>query len=89
MISTNVDQCRIWLLSITFRFSDLREALGYATDGGYRLYEADCRIALAWAHRAAHEPAAARQEAVRAQTIAQETSYYWGQPFAAALLDTL
>jgi tetratricopeptide (TPR) repeat protein len=33
-------------------FSDLNEALGYALDVGYRIYEADIRIALAWAHRA-------------------------------------
>jgi tetratricopeptide (TPR) repeat protein len=34
-------------------FSDLSEALSYATDGGYRIYEADARVALAWAHLAA------------------------------------
>jgi hypothetical protein len=33
-------------------FSDLNEALGYAVDGGYRRYEADVRIGLAWAHLA-------------------------------------
>ena len=31
---------------------DLNEALDYATAGGYRIYEADIRIALAWMHRA-------------------------------------
>jgi hypothetical protein len=49
-------------------FSDLNEALGYAVDGGYRLYEADIRVALAWAHLAVRDPAAARAEAERAQT---------------------
>jgi tetratricopeptide (TPR) repeat protein len=34
-------------------FHDLNEALGYTTAGGYRIYEADIRVALAWAHRAA------------------------------------
>jgi tetratricopeptide (TPR) repeat protein len=34
-------------------FSDLTEALEYARAGGYRLYEADIRIGLAWAHLAA------------------------------------
>jgi tetratricopeptide (TPR) repeat protein len=34
-------------------FADLNEALGYAVEGGYRIYEADIRVALAWAQRAA------------------------------------
>ena len=32
--------------------SDLNEALVYAVDGGYRIYEADVRVALAWTHLA-------------------------------------
>ena len=39
-------------------FSDLDEAGGYATESGYRIYEADIRLALAWAHRAAGDPTA-------------------------------
>ena len=66
-------------------FSDLNEALGYASDGGYRIYEADIRIALAWAWRANGEMAAARQEAARAQTISQNIDYHWGQVDAAEL----
>jgi hypothetical protein len=60
-------------------FSDLREGLGYAADGGYRIYEADIRTGLAWAHLAAGDPTEARQEAVRARTMAQEMGYHWGQ----------
>jgi hypothetical protein len=56
----------------------LREALGYATDGGYRIYEADIRIALAWAHLADNNPTAARQEASRARTMSEEMGYQWG-----------
>ena len=36
-------------------FSDLREALGFAADGGYRIYEAYIRIALAWARSMSQE----------------------------------
>jgi tetratricopeptide (TPR) repeat protein len=32
--------------------NDLNEALGYAVASGYRIYEADIRIGLAWAHLA-------------------------------------
>ena len=70
-------------------FSDLREALGYATDGGYRIYEADIRVSLGWAQRAAGDPAAARQEATRAQTMSREMGYHWGQVDAADLLAAL
>ena len=33
-------------------FSDLNEALDYAVNSGYRIYEADIRVALAWAYLA-------------------------------------
>ena len=68
---------------------DLNEALGYAVDGGYRIYEADIRIALAWAHLAAGEPSAARAEAQRAQQMSEEMGYYWGKVDAAEVLSTL
>ncbi|MCC6605362.1 MAG: trypsin-like peptidase domain-containing protein [Anaerolineae bacterium] len=70
-------------------FSDLREALGYATDGGYRIYEADCRIALAWAYLASGNPAEAKQEASRAQTMSADMGYHWGQVDAAEILNRL
>jgi hypothetical protein len=57
----------------------LSEALGYATDGDYRIYEADIRIAFAWVHLAEDEPIAACQEAARARTMSQEMGYHWGQ----------
>jgi hypothetical protein len=74
---------------LTQAFSDLREALGHATDSGYRIYEADCRIALAWAHLAAQEATTAHQEATRAQTMSQEMGYHWGQVDAAEVLAAL
>ena len=78
-------------------FSDLNEALGYAVDGGYRIYEADIRIALAWAHLAAGEPDRARQEALRraqdeaerAQRMSADMGYHWGQVDAAEVLAAL
>ncbi len=67
-------------------FSDLREALSYAVEGGYRLYEADIRLGLAYAHRAADDPQAARQEAQRARALSQAMGYHWGLVEADALL---
>jgi hypothetical protein len=57
-------------------FSDLREALGYAEQGGCRIYEADNRIALAWAFLA---PAQAVPEAERALQMSATMGYYWGK----------
>ena len=70
-------------------FSDLNEALGYAVDGGYRIYEADIRVALAWAHLAAGNPTRARQEAERAQQMSADMGYHWGQVDAAEVLAAL
>jgi tetratricopeptide (TPR) repeat protein len=70
-------------------FSDLNEALGYAVDGGYRIYEADIRIGLAWAHLAAGDTNRARQEAERAQRMSADMGYYWGQVDAAEVLAAL
>jgi len=77
------------LTSLQQAFADLREALGYATDGGYRRYEADSRIALAWAHLASGSPTDARQEATRAQTMSLDMGYHWGQVDAAEILNRL
>ena len=70
-------------------FSDLNEALGYAVDGGYRIYEADIRIGLAWAHLAASDTNRARQEAERAQRMSADMGYHWGQVDAAEVLAAL
>ncbi len=72
---------------------DLEEALSYVLDGGHRLYEADIRVGLAWAHLAAAnsprpvgermgereaELASARREAERARAMSVEMGYHWG-----------
>jgi tetratricopeptide (TPR) repeat protein len=67
-------------------FSDLTEALEYARAGGYRLYEADIRIGLAWAHLAKGDKAAARAEADYAGQLSQEMGYYWGKKDAEDVL---
>jgi len=59
--------------------SDLNEALAYAVDGGYRIYEADVRVGLAWANLAAGDPKAGRQEAERARQMSVQMGYHWGQ----------
>mgnify|MGYP006281769305 CR=1 FL=1 len=86
-------------LDLDQAFSDLREALDLATRGGYRRYEADIRVALAWAHRAATpipgpSPAGggrerARAEAERARAISEAMGYHWGQVDAEAVLEKL
>ncbi len=58
--------------------SDLNEALEYAKAGGYRLYEADIRIALAWAHLAAGNVDLAIGEARFALQMSQDMGYHWG-----------
>ncbi|HEY9608979.1 trypsin-like peptidase domain-containing protein [Allocoleopsis sp.] len=69
--------------------SDLDEALGYAVASGYRVYEADIRVGLAWAHLAAGEASAARAEAERSQRMSTEMGYHWGQVDAAEVLSML
>lgn len=66
--------------------SDLTEALEYARAGGYRLYEADARIGLAWAHLAAGDKAAAKAEADYVRRMSQEMGYYWGRKDAEEVL---
>lgn len=58
--------------------SDLAEALEYARAGGYRLYEADIRIALAWAFLAAGNVNRARDQVEYALQMSQDMGYYWG-----------
>jgi len=70
-------------------FADLNEALGYTVDGGYRIYEADARIALAWAHRAANDAVRACDEADRARGMSLRMGYHWGRVDAQEILDVL
>jgi len=67
-------------------FSDLNEALGHAITSGYRIYEADIRVALAWAYFNTGDVARARQEAARAQSISEATGYHWSNLDAKELL---
>ncbi|GBO55789.1 hypothetical protein APA_3939 [Pseudanabaena sp. lw0831] len=57
----------------------LDEALTYATTGGYRRYEADLRIALAWLHWREGDLITARREADRAKRASDEMGYFWGR----------
>jgi tetratricopeptide (TPR) repeat protein len=70
-------------------FADLDEALGYAQDGGYRIFEADTRIALAWAQLANGEISRVMAEAEHAQRMSGEMGYYWGQVDADEILAAL
>lgn len=70
-------------------FGDLYEALGYATDGGYRIYEADLRVASAWAHLASEDLVASHAEAEHARRMSERMGYYWGQVDAEEVLEAL
>lgn len=70
-------------------FADLDQALSLALRGEYRLYEADIRVALAWAHKAAGKTDAAHREANEAKRMSQNMGYHWGQVDADELLDSL
>ena len=72
-----------------YGFSDLNEALGYAQQGGYRIYEADIRVALAWSHLASGNVTAAKAEAARALNMSQEMGYHWGKVDAGEVLGRL
>ncbi len=66
-------------LPLTDAFTDLNEALNYAVEGGYRIYEADIRVALAWAYLENGEKEKAKQSAQRALQMSQEMGYHWGK----------
>ena len=58
--------------------SDLEEALDYALSGGYRIYEADIRVGLAWMHLAEGDNSKAREQAERAKSMSAQMGYHWG-----------
>ncbi|PZO41728.1 MAG: serine protease [Pseudanabaena frigida] len=64
----------------------LDEALTYATTSGYRIYETDLRIALAWLHWREGDLITARREADRAKRASEEMGYFWGQVDASNLI---
>jgi len=77
-------------------FNDLNEALGYAVEGEYRIYEAYIRVALAWAylalsHRTSEvsEKKQAKAEAERALQMSKEMGYHWGQVDAEEVLEEI
>lgn len=78
-----------WLLDPDAAFSDLNESLEYARAGGYRICEADIRVALAWAHLAAGNKRSAQEEAEYARHMSEEMSYHWGKVDADEVLSAL
>jgi tetratricopeptide (TPR) repeat protein len=62
----------------------LDEAMTYTTTGGYRIYEANLRIALAWLHWREGDLVTARREANRAKRASEEMGYFWGRVDSAA-----
>lgn len=74
---------------VDMAFSDLNEALEYAKNGGFRIYEADIRIALTWAYLAAGKRDLAKREAEHAKEISKEMGYFWGRKDAKEVLSKL
>jgi tetratricopeptide (TPR) repeat protein len=69
--------------------ADLTEALYYAVAGGYGIYEADVRVALAWMYLALDNTATARAEADLARRRSVELGYHWGRVDAEEVLEAL
>jgi len=73
----------------TSAFVDLEQALALAQNAEYRIYEADIRVALAWAHKANGDNDRARQEAYIAKGMSEDMGYYWGKVDADDILGRL
>jgi len=56
---------------------------------GYRIYEADIRVALAWAHLATGDSGVARAEAGHAHQMSEQMGYYWGRVDAEEVMEAL
>lgn len=69
--------------------SDLNEALNYAVESGYRIYEADIRVALGWAYLAEGKKDKARESAQRALQMSEEMKYHWGKVDAKEVLERI
>ncbi len=67
-------------------FNDLEEALNYAASGGFRILEADIRVALAWAYIAGGNKEKAKAEAIYAKHMSKDMGYYWGKKDADEVL---
>ena len=81
-------------------FNDLNEVLGYCVESGYRIYEADVRVALSWANlanltsnpspeRRGEILARAKAEAERALQMSNEMGYHWGKVDAEEVLGAI
>ncbi|MBD2077814.1 serine protease [Phormidium sp. FACHB-592] len=69
--------------------SNLTEALLLARTGGYRIYEADSYLAMAWLHFIDNNQPLAKADAQRANAISTEVGYYLGQVDSCELLSRL
>ncbi|MGH8476273.1 MAG: trypsin-like peptidase domain-containing protein [Methylococcales bacterium] len=68
---------------------DLREALEFSKLGGYRIFEVDTRIALAWQWLSAHRYPSAWDEAKAARELSQQIGYAHGITDATTILTAL
>ena len=70
-------------------YADLDFALSMVVRGEYRLYEADIRVALAWAHKVRGDVVATGREAGQALAMSIEMGYHWGQVDAKEVLEAV
>jgi hypothetical protein len=63
------------------------KAYNCVVEGGYRIYEADIRVALGWAYLANGEKEKAKQSAQRALQMSQEMGYHWGKVDAEEMMN--
>jgi NB-ARC domain len=67
--------------------NDLAEALRCATVNGYRLFEIDVRVGLAWLYEAEGKGEEARKEATLAEQMSRQMGYQWGAIAAGEVLN--
>ncbi|NJP04931.1 MAG: hypothetical protein HC837_04525 [Chloroflexaceae bacterium] len=69
--------------------SNLEEAWNAVLIGGYRLYEVDLRVGLAWLHLADGDTTAALEQARYVQRLSSLLGYHWGDVDAATIIDSI
>lgn len=70
-------------------YNDLKEALTYATEEGFRIYEVDIHVGLAWAYLVSGNTSEVQVEARIAKQMSAEMGYHLGQVDAEEVLAEL
>jgi tetratricopeptide (TPR) repeat protein len=78
-----------YMIDVETSQADLSQARDYALSSGYRLYEADIRVGMAWKYLSASNSQKAKEEAKLAWKMSEEMGYYWGKVDATEVLEKL